>query len=448
MRTRAGASMRGAHDLVRGVKRSRERRHPGTVFEIADLSCFMGDPSNQSAVSPTDAYTVAASVQDDWHACCTGDAAMAPDDGNELEERPLQARGIDADDVARIVGAAGTALLVLDGSGIALLANPMAETVLGRTYGDIVGRPVDELLMPSADLGERSRRSDRSREQRTLIRPDGKSLLVESTVTHIGCESFAPAEATYVVVFQDVTAFERLRAERDRLMQLAAVSDVLPAVLHELKNPLAAITSAVELVLEELEEGMARDDLQSVLGEIRRMKLTLEGIGSVGRELAASRPAAIDFAITEAFHVLLRTGTSRGISMECHVPAMPLLPFDPSVVRAIIFNLLQNAIHACENGGTSIRLSAGFDRATQEFRIRMSDTGHGMSEEVIRRCTDLFFTTKSRGSGIGLALVSRAVEGAGGTLTIDSAPGRGTDIEIVLPLPRPGDPRSPRGSVH
>lgn len=373
---------------------------------------------------------------------------MAEPANPECDDCTLRSRGIDADDVARIVGAAGTALLVLDGSGAALLANEMAQAVLGRPQSDIVGRPIDELLMPASELEALARRSDKTREQRSMSRPDGQDLLLGISVTHIADGASATSDATYVVVFQDVTAFERLRVERDRLMQLAAVSDVLPAVLHELKNPLAAITSAVELVLEELGEGIARDDLQSVLGEIRRMKLTLEGIGSVGRELGSSRPAAIDWAITEAFHVLLRTGTSRGISMECHVPAMPLLPFDPSVMRAIVFNLLQNAIHACENGGSVIRLSAEFDRDAKQLMLRIADTGHGMSDEVVDRCTDLFYTTKSRGSGIGLALVHRAVEGAGGSLRIDSARGRGTDIEITLPLPERTDPRSPRGSFH
>lgn len=234
----------------------------------------------------------------------------------------------------------------------------------------------------------------------------------------------------------DVEELARVRRERDRLMQLAAVSDVLPSLMHELKNPLAAITSAVELVLGDLGEGSARDDLQSVLGEIRRMKLTLEGIGSVGRDLLAERPSAIDFAITEAFHVLLRVGTSRGVAMECRVPAMPLLPFDPSVVRALVFNLVQNAIHACEGvPGASIRVSAELDASGSGFELCIADTGEGMPAEIVARCTELFYTTKRRGSGIGLALVLRVVEEAGGRLTIESERGRGTTIRIHLPIP-------------
>lgn len=240
-----------------------------------------------------------------------------------------------------------------------------------------------------------------------------------------------------------------VRRERDRLMQLAAVSDVLPSVMHELKNPLAAITSAVELVLDDLGEGSARDDLQSVLGEIRRMKLTLEGIGSVGRELVAERPAAIDFAITEAFHVLLRVGTSRGVAMECQVPALPLLPFDPSVVRALVFNLVQNAIHACEGRPeASIRVAAELDEPGETLTLTIADTGAGMAPEVAARCTELFYTTKNRGSGIGLALVVRAAQSAGGRLAIESAVGRGTEIRIELPIPRRPQRSGGRGAVH
>ncbi len=360
----------------------------------------------------------------------------------------LRVHGIDAADVARIVGAVGTAVLVLDGEGRVLLANDQAASIVGLGPTEVVGRLVDELLIPLAEIESHASTAEATREVRSFVRSDGRTMDLGYRATRISELGADKLDAAYVLVFQDDTGIERLRRERDRLMQLAAVSDVLPSVMHELKNPLAAITSAVELVLEELGEGTARDDLQSVLGEIRRMKLTLEGIGSVGRDLVSERSAAIDFAITEAFHVLLRTGTSRGIAMECHVPAMPLLPFDPSVIRAIVFNLIQNAIHACENGGRTIRLSAEFDRAKQTLELRIADTGHGMSEEVLARCMDLFYTTKSRGSGIGLALVMRAVEGAGGTVRIESALGQGTDIRITLPIPARAAPRAASRSIH
>ncbi len=374
---------------------------------------------------------------------------MVPDLSSlKCNQCPLHVHGIDAADVVRIVGAIGTGVLILDGRGKVLLANDQASSIIRRPLDDLIGQRVDELLMPLTEIEAHAMAKDGRREARAFTQPDGRKVELGFRATRIAAPAGDQADAAYVLVFQDDTSIERLRREHDRLMQLAAVSDVLPSVMHELKNPLAAITSAVELVLDELGEGPVRDDLQSVLGEIRRMKLTLEGIGSVGRELVSGRPTAIDFAITEAFHVLLRPGTSRGIAMECHVPAMPLLPFDPSVLRAIVFNLIQNAIHACESGGCTIRLSAEFQREQQRLELRISDTGQGMSEEVVASCTDLFFTTKAHGSGIGLALVVRAVEGAGGQLCVQSVEGRGTDIRIILPVPEPGTRRAQGETIH
>src|SRR5690606_33961697 len=113
---------------------------------------------------------------------------------------------------------------------------------------------------------------------------------------------------------------------------------------------------------------------------------------------------------------------------------MPLLPMDISVIRTIAFNLITNAIHACD-AGDQIRVGAGFHADTQQFVLSVEDTGQGMPAEVLERCTELFFTTKSKGTGIGLALCSGAVQAAGGELSIHSEIGGGTRVELRVVVP-------------
>jgi signal transduction histidine kinase len=217
-------------------------------------------------------------------------------------------------------------------------------------------------------------------------------------------------------------------------MRLAAVSEVLPAVLHELKNPLAAIGTALELLVEDCHEPEFRERLHAVLPEIRRMSLTLEGIGSVGRELPSTRYGAVDHALRESFMVLERQARERGISFTCEVVDLPLLPFDVAMIRAIAFNLLSNAIHACKRGD-GIRLRAWLaSGAPAALCVAVEDTGSGMTPEVVARCRELFFTTKPRGSGIGLALCDRAARAAGGSLSVDSQRGVGTKIVLKVPV--------------
>ncbi len=112
---------------------------------------------------------------------------------------------------------------------------------------------------------------------------------------------------------------------------------------------------------------------------------------------------------------------------------MPALFIDPAAIRAVVYNLVTNALHACAAGQT-VRVSASFDDDRRVFVLSVADTGQGMSAEVLSRCTELFFTTKRVGSGIGLALCKELVTKGGGRLDVQSAEGKGTTVTIVVPI--------------
>lgn len=330
-----------------------------------------------------------------------------------------------------LLDALATAVVVVDGGGRVDFANARALQVLGTSSSCVLGAPVERILAPF-DVIKRAVESGADESRQSLTLPDSSEVIIGYRVQRLLGAS--PDAARYVIVFQDITQWERLRQERDRLMRLAAVSEVLPAVLHELKNPLAAIGTAVELLVEDCSEPEFRERLHAVLPEIRRMSLTLEGIGSVGRELSSVRCGAVDHALRESFMVLERQARERGIAFGCEVRDMPLLPFDVAMIRAIVFNLLTNAIHACKEGDAVVLRAGIAPGALQLLRISVEDTGSGMSADVVARCRELFFTTKPRGSGIGLALCDRAVRAAGGSLSVESQKGVGTKISLQVPI--------------
>ena len=252
----------------------------------------------------------------------------------------------------------------------------------------------------------------------------------------VGYEISEGADGSFILLFQDITAQVRTRTERDRLLQLATVDEVLPTVLHELRNPLAAVTLAVEVLLEEAEprgDAELTESLHTVLAELRRMSLVFQGIGVGGRRLRVQQGAAIDRAVHEVARIMDRLAHQSGITLHIDVHALPLLPFDPAVVKAIVFNLLSNAIYACRHGG-HIKVSLR-PRSPEVLLLRVTDDGRGMTPEVLAECTRPFFTTRSNGSGLGLVVCREAVEEADGRLIIDSAPGQGTRVSIELPVP-------------
>jgi signal transduction histidine kinase len=202
-------------------------------------------------------------------------------------------------------------------------------------------------------------------------------------------------------------------------------------VLHELRNPLAAVTSMLEVIVEET-CGDLQTDLHSLLWELRRMSLNLHGVSGIARPLRAKAYAAIDHAVREACRVLEATAACKGVNVLCEVDDLPLLPLDRGALSGIVFNLVTNAIDACSRGNQVIvRLSLDENGA---LSLSVQDDGKGMKPETLARCCELFFTEKDGGTGIGLALCKEAIAAAGGSLDVRSALGHGTTVNVSIPF--------------
>lgn len=335
-------------------------------------------------------------------------------------------------------------VLVITMSGTVLMVNKKATQLLRIQQADLLNKPLFETvpaLWTRLENGSQRYATGELLEGRIEFAPAsapdsrespaalafkckviGSNLLVNEPQP-VCCLTLAPAEDERVV-----------REERDRLLKMASVGEVLPAILHEIKNPLAAVTTTIEIMLEETEEPITQRDLHAVLSNLRRIRMTLDGVGVTGQRLRSARYSAVDHAIREACLVLTHRATELGIHVQDNIVSFPLLPFEPSVIAAIVFNLMMNAIQACTKGNT-IEVTAALKN--EELRIVIKDTGAGMNATTLARCKEVFFTTKPKGIGVGLALCDQLVREAGGLLSIESALGVGTTIEIFLPIPPP-----------
>ncbi len=292
---------------------------------------------------------------------------------------------------------------------------------------DIETLVIGATLDPPARLGTTMQREEANCE---ILLPDGEHLCANLTARPL---TFGSNTLYRVLCVRDVSAIKRLEEERNRLLRIATIGEALPSLLHELKNPLAAISAATEVLLEETDTNDVREQLHAILSEIRRMKLSFDGIGALERPLRADRPQAVDFACREAGTVLVHRAKNAGQNLRLRISDMPLLPLDPGVIRALVLNFVTNALHAGSAGDT-ITLNAWYEEPRRTFELRVVDTGRGMSPETLARTTELFFSTKKSGSGIGLALCKRVVEGAGGSLLIESVLGFGTAVEVSVPV--------------
>lgn len=355
---------------------------------------------------------------------------MTPTSQASSDTYPLSANELDI--AWEALRAIPTALFVVLEDGFVLLASAAACALLERTASEIEGAPLESCLVPFDEILHPSSPDGMAPKIRVTL-PSNRHLTLTYSLSEMAALSYGEGKSVYSLVVHDVTAFERAREERDRLLQIATVHEVLPAILHEIKNPLAAIATTAELLVEDAVCPDGRASAHAILNEARRMRRLLQGIGAVGSQLRTKHQhSAVDYALREVGAMLRAKADADGVQLEVNVPDMPLLPLDSSVLAAIVHNLVTNAIQASGPSG-EVRLVANYDEKKQRLTLRVSDTGIGMAPEILTECRKLFYTTKPKGTGIGLTLCDRAIRAASGSMNIESVLGGGTVITLCIP---------------
>ena len=322
--------------------------------------------------------------------------------------------------------------LALGPDGHVCDANRGAAQILRMPLEELIGSRIADVLAPLEDLRPVLSTDPGDRVELSLRLRDGHEAIVGCSLSEI----VDGDGMGYVVLFQDISTLVHLRQQHDHLLQLAAVADALPSILHEIRNPLASVASTLEVLVEESDGGHLKD-LHTVLGEIRRISLALQGMGGLQADLHGKTLEAIDSAIREACRIMRTTGDDRGVHVRYDVDDLPPLSMRGTVVRGIVFHLVRNAIDACQGRGV-VRLVAGLDPSRRSLVLAVSDNGRGMTEVEVRHCCDIFYTTKEHGSGVGLPICKQVVERAGGALCVTSKLGEGTEVRVEVPITAPG----------
>lgn len=229
------------------------------------------------------------------------------------------------------------------------------------------------------------------------------------------------------------------RLARIRTERLAQLGTLLAGFAHEVRNPLSTIGLNLQLVLEEFREPeTARDKrtqkrLATVENEVRRLQKILEEFLSYAR---APEPkfAPVDLnarvqAVVEFHEPELR---ERGLALRFY-PGLDvgMVPGDWDHLQAALVNLLRNAADATPNGGEVLVQTV---REGPHVLLRVTDTGAGIAPELQAKVLDPYFSTKKSGTGLGLPTVRRVAEEHGGTLTMESEVGKGTQFTVRLPI--------------
>jgi signal transduction histidine kinase len=241
----------------------------------------------------------------------------------------------------------------------------------------------------------------------------------------------------------ELEAFYRERMVRaDRF---ATVGEMATGLAHEIKNPLAGLSGALELLAEDLSGNPRQAD---VVGEMRhqvaRLTNTMESLLSFARPPKAKlRSTDVNATLEKVLFLVRQQRQVAAIEVAAALdPETPLVLADPSQLEQVFLNLCLNACQAMEGnaGKLSVRTRASEGRVS----VDVEDTGPGIPEHVRPNLFKPFFTTKREGNGLGLAISARIVAEHGGNIGYRCPPGGGTVFTITLQPVRPGSPeRSP-----
>ncbi len=214
--------------------------------------------------------------------------------------------------------------------------------------------------------------------------------------------------------------------------KMAVLGQFATEVAHEVRNPLAAMKTSVQALVGVERDGQRREILVGVGEEIDRLEETLNDLLNYARP---RQPNASTVSVQDLFRrvTTMVQKQARDAGVEVSVSSEPdmIVRVDESQMQQILINLTLNALQAMPAGGR-LALRAARNDGTAELEV--SDTGAGMTDEVLAKVTQPFFTTRQGGTGLGLAISRQLVEMNGGNLAFTSRPGTGTTVTVKLPL--------------
>ncbi len=321
----------------------------------------------------------------------------------------------------------------------------------GTILGYYAGRYADLYVPPESFLGRRIQEvlprdvgEPFGRAMQKVLRTNSVATMEYSLEVQAGRKEFEARiipllSDQLVVVVRDITetkaAEAALKESTDRLRQserLATLGQLAGFIAHELNTPLTSISLLTDAAGRRTKDAGVHEKLDKIDAERRRAADIIRSLTSLSRTRQIKAVDADLRSIVEAALDEVRRYRKKGVPIDVNLGEVPLrLKADPLQLQEVVVNLVKNAIDATEHGSVRVRLEErpGF------YAVVVSDTGSGMSADVLSRMFDPTFTTKPRGEGLGLGLplAKHIVAGHGGTIEATSQPGAGSTFTVLLP---------------
>jgi signal transduction histidine kinase len=344
------------------------------------------------------------------------------------------------------------AVAIVSPRGDVLFANPAMRALLpsasaGVSLNDVIGAD-----HPLRKLAEETLVSRQSRGPLSAAFESGERLVMTHAVNDPGGQLVG-----VMLVARNLEYLSQVQSTIRYSRKLAALGRLSAGVAHEVKNPLNAMNIHLELLRQQLAPaprlGAARAEssidarttavvdpapaaalghVEVIAGEIKRLDQVVQGFLKFTRpEDLKLQPVRLAALFAEIIPIVRPEAERAQVDLVVDTDDLPDVNGDPAMLRQAFLNLALNACQAMPNGGT-LRISGQAVRGRQ-VAIEFADTGIGIKPEHLQRIFDLYFTTKEKGSGIGLSMVYRTIQMHDGEIEVQSTPGAGTTFRIRLP---------------
>jgi len=390
-------------------------------------------------------------------------AKRLAEQGTELRRREL-----DIESLRRlhedILGSISSGVVTVADDGHILMINRSAAELLAYRPSEVFGRPVAEAVPELADaarfllIDAPDDTLSRGRVERwegwATRHTDGLELF-------LGVSSSQLRDGTgrvygHILAMKDLTQIRDMELRFQQKERLAAVGQLATAIAHEIRNPLASISGSVEMLEEFSDPTDERRSLMNiVMREIARLNTLIGGfLDYAGPRREIREPVVVAVVLEETLELCRHdTDLLKQARLEAELDGLDhaVVLGDAQALRQVVWNLLRNGAEAIQGPGTlsvRTRRTRGLLRdgrwldggAAQHgadlLEISVTDTGAGIPQDQLDRIFQPFFTTKPRGTGLGLATVNRIIEDHNGQIDVRTALGQGTTFSVLLPLQR------------
>ena len=228
---------------------------------------------------------------------------------------------------------------------------------------------------------------------------------------------------------------QQTREQLRHTERLAELGTLASGMAHEIGTPMNVILGRAEYLMKRSQEETTKKGLETIVAQVERItKIMNQLLVFARRRPIERRPMDLKQTVEDCLEVVQERFGRHGIKVETDFDAaLPSVYADPDQMSQVLLNLVLNAVHAMPDGGT---LRIGLKKAQKEVRVMVTDTGHGISQTDLPKIFDPFFTTKEvgKGTGLGLTVVHGIIQEHGGSIAVESEPGRGTTFTLTLPL--------------